>query len=358
MSKLRSRKVQIGVAIVAIAAILIISPIPKVTLSAISIAAEPVFELFGFTITNTLLSAWLTMILLIVGGWLITRNMSEVPGRWQGALEMITETFLGLVQSAADPKWARRFFPIVTTIFLFVIASSWLGLTPLFGSWGPLHHAEHGHGQSVKWLNDSKSFGLWVRTEDVVEDAEAAGSHAESGGDTGTGYILVPMFRAATTDLNVTLALAVISVVLAQYFGVKATGIKYFGKFIAVGGVVNAFTKPGLGCGGRIGAFAMGLIDIYVGIVEIISEIAKIISFTFRLFGNIFAGEVLLAVMAFLVPYLISLPFYGLEIFVGFVQALVFMMLTVAFFVVAMSHHGDDHGELVEHERELIEQAR
>jgi len=343
VSMLRSRKVQIGLAVVAIAVILMLLPIPKVTLSEISIAAEPVFDLFGFTITNTLLSTWLTMILLIVSGWLITRNMTEVPGRWQGFLELITETFLGLVESATEPKWARRFFPIVTTLFLFVIAASWLGLTPLFGSWGPLHHAEHGHGQSVQWLNESKSIGLWVRTEDVVENAEAAGSHGESEGAVETGYILVPMFRAATTDLNVTLALAVISVVLAQYFGVKASGIKYFGKFIAVGGVINAFTKPGLGCGGRIAAFFMGLIDIYVGIVEIISEIAKIISFTFRLFGNIFAGEVLLAVMAFLVPYLISLPFYGLEIFVGFVQALVFMMLTVAFFVVAMSQHGEEH---------------
>jgi F-type H+-transporting ATPase subunit a len=351
VSKLLSRNVLVGLAIViAVAVILLILPIPGVVLSEISIPAEPVFDLFGFTITNTLLSAWLTMIVLIVAGWLITRNMSEVPGRWQGFLEMLVEFFYGLDEGATERKWARRFFPIVMTIFLFVIVSNWLGLTPLFANWGPLHHAEHGHGQAVQWLNESKTFGLWVSAEDGVEEAEASAGHGEAGGDVEAGDILVPMFRAATTDLNVTLALAFISVILTQYFGVKALGIKYFGKFIAVGGIVKAFTKPGLGCGGRIAAFGMGLIDIFIGVVETISEIGKIVSFSFRLFGNIFAGEVLLAVMAFLVPYLISLPFYGLEIFVGFVQALVFMMLTVAFFVVAMSHHGgEEHEEGLEH---------
>jgi F-type H+-transporting ATPase subunit a len=118
--------------------------------------------------------------------------------------------------------------------------------------------------------------------------------------------------------------------------------VGYFGKFIAVGGIVKAFTKKGVGCAGRIGLFGMGLIDLFIGGVELISEFGKVISFSFRLFGNIFAGEVLLLVMAFLIPYLISLPFYGLEIFVGLVQALVFMMLTVAFFVVAISSHGEE----------------
>jgi F-type H+-transporting ATPase subunit a len=362
---LRSRKFQIGAAIViAVVVILIILPIPSVTLADISIPAEAVLHVGPITLTNTMLSSWLTMIVLIVAGWLITRNMTEVPGRWQGFLEILTEFFYGLVEGAAEKKWARRFFPIVMTLFLFIIVSNWLGLTPLFASWGPLHHAHEGKtGQSVQWLNESKTVGLWIRNEEAVEGAVAAGEHGteaststegahaeagghgEGGGSVETGYILAPMFRAATTDLNVTLALAVIAVLLTQYFGVKALGIGYFGKFIALGGVFKAFTKPGLGCGGRIAAFFMGLIDIFIGVVEIISEIGKIVSFSFRLFGNIFAGEVLLAVMAFLVPYLISLPFYGLEIFVGFVQALVFMMLTVAFFVVAQSHHGEEHLE-------------
>jgi F-type H+-transporting ATPase subunit a len=326
--------VLIGTAIViAVAVILTLLPLPRVVLSEISIPAEPVFELFGFTITNTLLASWLTMIILILGSWAITRRMAEVPGRWQSALELLIEGFYGLVEGASGPKWARRFFPIVMTIFLFIIVSNWLGLTPLFASWGPLHHAEH--GQAVVWLNEGHTLGLWVRAEEGAHEGEDG------------GYALIPMFRAATTDLNVTLALAIISVALTQWVGVKALGFGYFGKFIAVGGIVKALTKPGLGCAGRIGAFGMGIIDIFIGIVETISEIGKIVSFSFRLFGNIFAGEVLLAVMAFLIPYIVSLPFYGLEIFVGFVQSLVFMMLTVAFFVVAMSHHGEE--ELEEH---------
>jgi F-type H+-transporting ATPase subunit a len=342
VSKLLSRKVLVAAAIViTVAVVLTLLPIPPVVLSEISIPAEPVFELFGFTITNTLLSSWLTMLVLVVAGWLATHRMSEVPGRWQGFLEMIIEGMYGLVGGATEPKWARRFFPIVMTIFLFVIVSNWLGLTPLFANWGPLHHAEHGEGEAVVWLNASHTLGLWVSAGEAQEEAEAS-SHEGVEIKAQEGYILVPMFRAATTDLNVTLALAFVSVLLTQYFGFKALGVKYFGKFIAVGGIVKALTKPGLGCGGRIAAFGMGLIDLFIGVVETISELGKIVSFSFRLFGNIFAGEVLLAVMAFLVPYLISIPFYGLEIFVGFVQALVFMMLTVAFFVVAMSHHGNE----------------
>lgn len=336
MSKLLSRKVLVPTGlIVAGLVVLNLLPIPRVLLPEIRIAAEPVFELFGFPITNSLLAAWLTMIVLIVGSWAITRKMSPVPSRWQGFLELIIESFYGLVENAAGAKWARKFFPIVMTIFLFVIVSNWMGLTPLFGSWGVLHPAEHEGGHPVQWLNDSHTIGLWMPTP--KGEAEAA-SHEKAG----EAYILVPMLRAATTDLNITLGLAFVSVLLTQYFGVRALGPGYFGKFIAVGRIVKAFTRKGLGCGGRIAAFFMGIIDLFIGVVESISEIGKIVSFSFRLFGNIFAGEVLLVVMAFLIPYLVSLPFYGLEIFVGLVQALVFMMLTVAFFVVAISHHGEE----------------
>lgn len=348
MSKLLSLKVLVPtLIIIAVLLVLNILPIPGVVLADISIPAEVVLELnllgFHIGIPNTLLSAWLSMLILIVGAWAITRKRKTIPGRWQGFLEMIIESFYGLVEGAAGPKWARQFFPIVTTIFLFVVVSNWMGLTPLFGSWGALHHAEPGEGEPVRWLNESKSIGLWMYPDDYVQ-AQEEDTHSEEGshGEGEAGYKLAPMFRAASTDLNFTLAIAVVSVLMTQYFGVKALGIPYFGKFIAVGGFVKAFTKKGVGCVGRIGIFGMAIIDFFIGIVELISEIGKVVSFSFRLFGNIFAGEVLLAVMAFLIPYLVSLPFYGLEIFVGFVQALVFMMLTVAFFVVAISHHGEE----------------
>lgn len=327
MSKLLSRKVLVPTLIV-IGALVILNllPFPGVVLPEISIPAEPVFDLFGFPITNTLLASWLTMIVLVLGSWLITRNLTPVPGRLQGAFEMIIEGMFNLVAGAAGRERARRFFPIVMTIFLFVIVSNWMGLTPLFGGWGVLHHADH--GQAVEWLNDSHSLGLWVRAED--------GAHG------GEYYALAPMFRAATTDINVTLALAVVAVFMTQVYGVRVLGIGYFSKFLALPSLARAF-KPGIGCGGRIGAFGMGLIDMFIGIVESISEVGKVVSFSFRLFGNIFAGEVLLGVMAFLIPYIVSLPFYGLELFVGLVQALVFMMLSVAFFVVATMGHGEEH---------------
>ena len=335
MSKLLSRRVLVPTVII-IAAFVIINvvfKIPGVVLPEISIAAESVidFDLFGFWpdgITNTLLSSWLTTIVLVVGSWAITRKMKETPSRWQGALEMVIEGFYNLVEGAAGQKWARRFFPTVMTIFLFVIASNWLGLTPLFGGWGALHSAEH--GQQVEWLGESKTFGIWVKAESGHGESEEL-------------YALAPMFRAATTDLNVTFALAIVSVFMTQYFGVSALGIGYFSKFINLRGVVAAFTKKGIGCAGRVATLGMGLIDFVIGLIESISEIGKVVSFSFRLFGNIFAGEVLLGVMAFLIPYLISLPFYGLEILVGIVQAMVFMMLSVAFFVVATTSHGEEH---------------
>jgi F-type H+-transporting ATPase subunit a len=336
VSKLLSRKVLVPTLIVIVALVILnLLPIPRMVLPVISIAAEPVFDLFGFTITNSLLASWLTMLFLIVSAWAIMRKKKEIPGRWQGALEMIIEGFYGLVERAAGPKWTPKFFPIVMTIFLFVIAANWFGLTPLYGSWGPLHHSEHGY--EVEW-NNSHTLGI-LKEPDASHEEGETGTH----GGEGERYEVIALFRPPTTDLNMTFALAIISVILTQYFGVKALGVGYFGKFIAVGGFVKALTGKGLGCMGRIAAFGMGIIDFAIGLVEAISEIGKVVSFSFRLFGNIFAGEVLIGVMAFLIPYLVSLPFYGLEIFVGFVQALVFMMLSVAFFVVATAEHGGEH---------------
>ena len=171
MSKLLSRKVLVPtLIIIVVLVILYILPIPKVVSPEFTIAAEPVFKVGNFTITNTLLAAWLSMVILIVAAWALTRKMKEVPGRGQGALEMIIEGMYSMVERATGPKWGRKFFPIVMTIFLFVITSNWIGLTPLFGSWGPLHHSEE--GQDVQWLNESHTFGLWVRAEKEEGGAE------------------------------------------------------------------------------------------------------------------------------------------------------------------------------------------
>jgi F-type H+-transporting ATPase subunit a len=143
--------------------------------------------------------------------------------------------------------------------------------------------------------------------------------------------VVTPYVRGATTDLNLPLALALIVFIAIQVFGVAAQGGSYFFKFIQIPALGNLSKKP------------LGAIDFIVGLLEIISELGKIISLTFRLFGNIFAGGILLAVMSFLVGLIVPIIFYGLELIVGTIQAYVFAVLTLVFAGQAMvSHHGDD----------------
>lgn len=295
---------------------------PNVLMPTISIAPEVVLHLGGFAVTNTLLASWLTMLVLVVFSFLATRRMQLMPNsRLQNLFEMIIEYFYNMVEDVVGREWARRFFPIVMTIFLFVVTSNWLGLTPLYGAFGVLEHPKHGEaGYPVEWVG---SVGiLQERKTDLPPPQEATHGEEETTHEGEERYILAPFFRSAATDLNTTIALALVSVALTQYFGLRAQGLGYLKKFFA------------------IPRSLIGLIDTFVGLLELVSEIAKIISFSFRLFGNIFAGEVLLGVIAFLVPYIASLPFYGLELFVGLIQALIFMMLTVAFFKIAISGEG------------------
>ncbi len=244
----------------------------------ISIAAESIFHIFGFPVTNSLFAAWLVMGFLVAFSLAATRKIADVPRGIQNLLESVMEALLKLIDSVTnDRKQSLQFFPLIATIFLFVLIGNWLGLLPGVGSIG---------------------------FEEVHEGKK----------------ILVPFLRSPAADLNFTLALAIISVVIVQVVGIASIGFfKYASKFIN-------FSSP---------------LNFFVGVLELISEVAKLISFSFRLFGNIFAGEVLLAVMFFLVPYLIPLPFLMLEVFVGLVQALVFSMLTLVFLKMATmeAHH-------------------
>ncbi|MCL5958079.1 MAG: F0F1 ATP synthase subunit A [Chloroflexi bacterium] len=250
---------------------------PHVQLPAEPIATSP------FLITNTMTAAWATILVLGLLFFFATRNMKVVPGRLQAFVEMVIETLVGLCEAAAGKEKGRMFFPLAVTFFLFIIISNWMGLLPGYGT-----------------------IGLWheVKLDHEVEQ------------------VLYPFFRSANTDLNTTLALALISVVATQFYGIKSVGFgNYVGRFINL----------------------KGGIDFFVGILEGVSEVAKIISFSFRLFGNIFAGEVLLGVMAFLIPWIVSIPFLGLELFVGLIQAFIFMMLTLVFLTVATAEHGGEH---------------
>ncbi len=316
------RNLAILLLVVALFAFNALFPVLKVPSPVVSLAAEPIFHVGGFTITNAVFTAWLVMIVLVLMAVAATRriprNLAEVsnkelvPSGFQNFMEMVIEYVYNLAKGIGG-NWTARFFPIVMTIFLFVLLSNWMGLLPGFGSIGILEHP-----------HDPEMVGF--ETQGAILTSVESTEHAEGGH--GAGYIVVPFFRAPSTDLNFTLALGLIAIVLVQYFGVKALGPSYFKKFFDLSGF-------------KQGAF-MGAIGIFVGILELISEFARILSFGFRLFGNIFAGEVLLSVMAFLIPYIASLPFYGLEVFVGFIQAAVFMMLALVFFSTATVGHGTE----------------
>jgi F-type H+-transporting ATPase subunit a len=240
----------------------------------------------------------------------------------QNIVEMLIEGLDGLINSIAPKKWAPTFFPILATIFIFLLFANWFSLlTPLLGSFGIVHPAEHGGipVEQVTFISGSPDSLHHEETEQ--EGHEGEGSQE---------VIIVPIFRAPSSDLNLTFALALTTMVLVQVFGIWERGIAYFGNFIRVKG----FAKQGV---------MMGSINFFVGILEGVSEIAKIISFSFRLFGNIFAGEVVLIVISSLVSLLLLLIFFGLEIFVGFIQAFVFFILSLVFFSIATQHHGEEH---------------
>jgi len=280
-----------------------------VALPEIALPAEPVFTLpaLGFTVTNTLLATWLTMLILIVGSILVTRNLKMVPGGLQNLVEWGMGVLLGLTESVASER-GRKFFPLVATIFIFLLISNWTGLLPGFATVGTIHEAHHG-GYEVQQIS---VLGANIN----LLQGQEVGEHE-------TGFTVFSFLRSGATDLNTGLALALISVAMTQVVGVQAQGLRYFSKFVSFKDV-------------------MGLI---VGPLELVSELGKIISFTFRLFGNIFAGEVLLAVLAFIIPYLVSVPFMGLELFVGLMQAFVFAMLTLVFMSMATVGHGSEGEE-------------
>ena len=255
-------------------------------------------------------------------------------------MEAVIEFFLNLAESVAGAEKARRFLPLVLTIFLFIVAANWLGILPGFGTVGRIetpaeviHHAEEEaeEDDEVVDLNDIRlqvfdgegSFALvpFGSVDDEITAAEYEEHGVEDGKQAGR---LVPFLRSANTEVNTTLAIALVAMFMVHFWGFRTLGFfGHMGKFIN---------------------FKAGPIGLFVGILEAISEIARVISFTFRLFGNIFAGEVLLIAMAFLVPLIGIIPFLGLELFVGVIQAFIFSMLTLVFATMAtVSHGAEEH---------------
>ncbi len=243
----------------------------------------------GWVVTNTMLSAWITSLLLIGVLVLAARRAKLVPGRFQNLVEIVIETLLNFVESVIGRGMARNVFPLIATIFLFVLLNAWIALIPIY----PVLGFENSHGDLV-----------------------------------------VHLLRSAGTDLNMPLALALVSFVFVEYLGLRHLGFSYIGKFIPLGSFIRSFRRKDI-----FGAF----VSLFVGFLELVSEMVRIVSFTFRLFGNMTAGEVLVLMATFLVPFVATVAVYGLELLVGLVQALIFAGLTLVFATVAITSHEEEH---------------
>ncbi|UCD98544.1 MAG: F0F1 ATP synthase subunit A [Chloroflexota bacterium] len=312
-----NRWIILGLVILNVIAVRFYAPVlPHIQLPAENVSTTPLFG--NFYLTNTLIATLIADVILVLIAFAVSRAARSgdlIPRGIPGAIEAILEVINNLTESTAG-KWAKNIFPFFATITMLVLVVNWMELIPGVDSIGRIEHAEH-EGHPVEQVIP----GVYtiLPSPPAVEGEE----HHEE------GFALVPFVRVASTDLNFTVALALISVLMTQVMGVRALGASYFTKFINVGGI---FKRP-----------IFGVIDFFVGLLELLSEISKLLSFSFRLFGNIFAGSVLLFVIGTLIPVFVQSLFLGLEFFVGLIQAVVFGMLTMVFMAQATQGHGEHH---------------
>lgn len=251
-----------------------------------TLTAEPIIYLGSFPVTNSIINTAIASLGLLSVGFVVRVRRAMVPRGIQNAVEMVIEFMLGYCEQVTrDKQRARKFLPIVGTLFLFILISNWMGILPGVGSIGvwQMHHGEP---------------------------------------------VLIPLFRPAMSDLNTTLALSVFGIGATHIFGIVLIGFfKHANKFVQLGTVWKNVRKGGIN-------IFVGIVEFGIGLIETVTEIAKIISLSLRLYGNIFAGEVLLTVIASLIAFLAPLPFMALELFVGAIQATVFAMLVLVFMTV------------------------
>jgi F-type H+-transporting ATPase subunit a len=249
---------------------------------AIHLAPQALFSIGSWPVTNTLLTTVTVSLLLIAFAFFMGRSLKLKPGKAQAILELLVAYPYEFVkETLGNDAVAEKVYPIVMTIFLLVLGVNWFGNLPF-------------------------TEGIGLRVPGSAE--------------------IVPFLYAGSTDLNFTLALAIIAFLVIEFFGIAVLGaFRYGGKFLS-------FKSP----------IAFG-----IGIIEFVSELARLISFSFRLFGNVFAGKVLILVILAFVPYLLPVPFQGFEYFVGFIQAAIFAMLTLFFTKIAISgHEGHDEHDV------------
>src|SRR3989339_1941934 len=269
----------------------------------ITLFAEPVYYFKSFPITNALLTSWFAVFIIIIISILLRSKLREIPRGIQNFFEVIIEGGLSLCDQVTNNRaLSIKIFPFAISVFFFILINNWLGLMPLGG------------------------FG-------IVEEGEH-------------GLAFIPFLRSGTADINTTVALAIIAVFGANVFGIFSIGLwKTFNKYVnlkALGGIFTKVWKDPT-------VLVVAPITFFVGLIEIIGEFAKMASLSFRLFGNVFAGEVLLVSMAALVAYIVPIPFLFLELLVGVIQALIFSILLVVYFTIGASDH-DEHEEHSQHE--------
>jgi F-type H+-transporting ATPase subunit a len=252
--------------------------------------AEPIFHIGNFSVTNSLINSWTTVVIIVIFAVIIAKKIKKIPAGLQNYMEVILEGAMNLADSVTGSRErTKKIFPIVFALFIFILINNWLGLLPGVGSIG------------------------FIERE-------------------GSQQVFVPFLRGGTADLNTTLALALFSVIGSNIFGFLVVGIwKYFNKFINL----RAFTEIPRKIIKEPAILIINPIKAFVGLIEIIGEVAKVASLSFRLFGNIFAGEVLLSAMAVLFAFFLPIPFMFLEVIVGIIQALIFAMLTLVYFTIA-----------------------
>jgi F-type H+-transporting ATPase subunit a len=277
----------------------------------VSLPAEELFKIGPLEITNSNLTMLIVMAVIVVFFIAIVRKLTVIPGRRQAVAEMAVEGLLGFTTTTAGSRpLARRIFPLAATLFIFILCANYSGLLPGVGS-------------------------IYIKKDvpvlpSAVADLKPAEKDRLVTNPDGTQYLRdeeVPIFRSPNADLNMTLAMALIVVVLVQYMGIRAHG---------PGGYIKELFTPA-----------------FLGPIHIIGELSRIISLSFRLFGNIFGGEVLVTMMYALTFVFIPTVFLGLELLFGLIQALIFTILTIIYIQLAVAGHGDSHGE-EEHEDQTL----
>ena len=295
---------------------------PEISVKAENLLGEGK-TIFGVPAVNTLPTLVVTIILVVVIAYFTNRSLKQsgstdlVPRGIGNLMEAFFELLYNLTEGSAGAKYARMIFPWFATIMFYVLLANLLKLIPGFESIGVIHQAQ-GEGHATQVIGHL--FG-----KEMVNILPAK---VEEG-----GYILAPFFRGISVDLNFTASLALIAVVMIQVVGFRAQGFGYLSKFF---NTRRMFKVP-----------FFGAMDFLVGLLELISELSKILSFAFRLFGNMFAGIVLVAIVAGLLGKIYILPAMVMlfELFVGVIQAIVFGMLTMVFMAQATQGHGEEHAE-------------